>query len=42
MTYSKEPNRIDSLMADAPIFIADGAGATMILKLVELPTDGAN
>ena len=42
MTYSKEPNRIDSLTAGAPSFIADGAGATMILALVELPTDGAN
>ena len=33
-TYSKEPKRIDSLAADTPIFIADGAGATMILALV--------
>ena len=42
MTYSKEPNRINSLTADAPIFIADGAGATMILALVDIPTAGAN
>ena len=33
-TYSKEPKRIDSLAADTPIFIADGAGATMIPTLV--------
>ena len=39
--YSKEPKRIGSRVMQTSIFLADGAGATMIPMLV-LPTDGAN
>ena len=40
--YSKEPKRMGSRVVQTSIFIADGAGATMIPTLDIFPTDGAN
>ena len=40
--YSKEPKRMGSRVTSISIFIADGAGATMIPTSDVFPTDGAN
>ena len=40
--YSKEPKQMGSRVVQTSIFIADGAGATMIPTLDVFPTDGAN
>ena len=41
-TYSKEPKRMGSRVTPISIFIADGAGTTMIPTRDIIPTDGAN